>query len=688
MSLKHCIDCEYNCTRENGDQCIVYTGPDWPSLNIKHGDFLHTVLNGALTELNRLVEERIDLQCLRTSSLEDAEVTVPEAVRKLIEFACGLKDTDMIATASLYCLGSNSSVCGAQIIGAKFNWGLSNTATGSVFTYDLSEVRTTLPPEYEAVSANVVVSGKSTGTVGTIINDSNQFSGGITIPVNRFPANVDIQVNVNSPCGQLRLTKTINLTSTSLEGAYPSLFDVEDFSSTDTSGGLTQAEFNERVSAEVCYNKNAIEALRYVEVSNCSPHVFYPSRDILQVVPVNSAKICEALQRITNVGNEMVVITDCDDTCRERQYDQTLQQTIDRYGTLICTLTEKLTALENRVSELELKVEKCCDGNSSSSGSSSGSSGGSGGGCAGGNCGDGNFNPGAGNGSGGSGSGGSGNGGNVPEGCDVAFGWYYNCEGGETGLNVFASGGSGNYTITVNGATYVQGMILSDGTYTLTVTDNADTSCTSSQQITINCADSTPSQCSISIGSYNCDDQDFDVTVSNGAAPYSVTVGSLGPYTYNSDTFTVSVSKDSLGGNGTYNVTVTDSKGCSATNPLTVNCEEKRTCVVSDVSLAVQSSSCSDTAADVSDFTVTVDVVSGSEYIDASNPSAAFLTVNGGTAISSGAISTAGTTHTMTFTGVPVACIDYSTRRVTMAFPTNPETCENSPATLSISVNF
>jgi len=149
------------------------------------------------------------------------------------------------------------------------------------------------------------------------------------------------------------------------------------------------------------------------------------------------------------------------------------------------------------------------------------------------------------------------------------------CGAGNGQVSASVSGGSGNgFSYLWNtGAT---GSIVtgSTGTYTLTVTD-ATTGCTSSGSATIT---TTPSISSVSASvTYNLCDSSLVVTATGGTSPYTFvavnggTTKSVGPTT-NPGTI---VLNSGLAG-GTWNITVADANGCTATTTKAVRAREYR----------------------------------------------------------------------------------------------------------------
>ncbi len=128
------------------------------------------------------------------------------------------------------------------------------------------------------------------------------------------------------------------------------------------------------------------------------------------------------------------------------------------------------------------------------------------------------------------------------------------CFGGNTGaIDLSVSGGTAPYSYVWSNGTTIQDLSnLTAGTYTVTVTDNKNCSSTSSivvdEPLVIT---SNPTTVNVSCAGNN--DGSISLSTSGGTAPYT--------YLWNTGATTSSISGLSA---GTYNVTITDSKGCTA----------------------------------------------------------------------------------------------------------------------------
>lgn len=586
--MSDCINCKGQCTQLISDACLRYEGEAKKCLNLREGSFDDPVFYreafDALADkfCEFLENNNVDPSCLYDRS-GSTSVPVKEAVELLISKVCSLSTDDISATASSYAVGANSSICGAKLLNRGIEWSTTNYEAGIRFTYNFSNAASNLPPDYIVNNVNVKAIGKSSGSVNTIFANSDKRSGGFNITPNRLPVQVEATLNIDTPCGQVSLSKTIGLSSAQ-EGSFTTPLNVLDTASTTNFGGKNLTKYLEEQSSQISINKNEIDSLKDISVQGCD-NVQYPFNDIHTVVQVQGAKVCESLYRLDNIGEETILLTDCDDNCGLNTYESTLQKALDRMSEIMCKNQERIAALEDRVRELELTVASCCDGTGSSSSSSGGSSGGGGGGCVGGNCPDGNFNSGGGFGGGGTitgnPNGGSGDGNGNPETCNdspVTIDWSYNCT---SGLEYTVTGAVGSFVVTVDGQVVKQGEELSDGVHVLKVVDSRN--CSSSASININC-------CSISLTTtYGCN-SGLVATVSGGSGNTQITVDG-GPYT-----------EGMLLSDGSHTVKVTDNtENCSESKIVNVSCGSTNPCDGVSIQVTTDTSSyCNDNSIVVS----------------------------------------------------------------------------------------
>jgi hypothetical protein len=190
---------------ESESGSIIYVGPDLP-IGIKNGDNLNTVISK-----------------IANQAPVSPSTTMP--------------NTDDIITKSL--IKSTGSLCASNIVNREFSYSLSTNAAGTVFTYDLVNLTKSLPSKYEVAMTRVRVIGTPVGGQA-IVTDARSMGSSLSIPLNRYPVSVEMLMRVNSPCGQIDMTKTIDLNNPSLTGSFRLDLDALDLSPNSGQISLTQ----------------------------------------------------------------------------------------------------------------------------------------------------------------------------------------------------------------------------------------------------------------------------------------------------------------------------------------------------------------------------------------------------------------------------------------------------------------
>src|SRR5437762_1599487 len=136
-----------------------------------------------------------------------------------------------------------------------------------------------------------------------------------------------------------------------------------------------------------------------------------------------------------------------------------------------------------------------------------------------------------------------------------------NCFGGSTGaIDLTVSGGTAPYSyLWSTGAISEDLSALAAGLYSVTVTDAKG--CTASQSVTIAqpAAALAVGETHVDVGCFGGSTGSIDLTVTGGTAPYS--------YAWSNEATTQDLSTLTA---GSYSVTVTDAKGCTATQSVTI----------------------------------------------------------------------------------------------------------------------
>lgn len=185
-----------NCLgQELSTDCIIYEGIDLPNLGISYGDTISSIL--------QKIDEFLSSQTGTVSS----EITSDDITSKSI-------------------IRNEASPCAAKIVKRDFEYILTNNESGSTFSWNLLDILASLPEEYDARFTKVKVIGASETGTNTIV-DSSSASAGVNIGINQFPVSVSITIRVATDCGQVDLSKTLNLVSPTLTGGFRSFLDVQ-----------------------------------------------------------------------------------------------------------------------------------------------------------------------------------------------------------------------------------------------------------------------------------------------------------------------------------------------------------------------------------------------------------------------------------------------------------------------------
>ena len=126
---------------------------------------------------------------------------------------------------------SPGSLCASKIVKLDFAYSLATTSAGSIFEYDFLPIIRAFPSGYELAATRVTVSGQPSQGI-SLITDSRSVAMSLSIPVNRYPAVVDVLLRLTAPCGQIDLTTKIDLINPSNTGSFRGLLDANDLNPT------------------------------------------------------------------------------------------------------------------------------------------------------------------------------------------------------------------------------------------------------------------------------------------------------------------------------------------------------------------------------------------------------------------------------------------------------------------------
>lgn len=214
--------------------CVVYTGPDIPELGIVKGE--------------STLEDLFDVLVSQS-----AGSSVQSRLDQLDDTIENLSSSAILANAQLFGLGSNKSICGANIEDVKYDYTLTPNSTTLQFDWDASSVERNLPADYKVISKSVrALSGK---TKSTVISGSGMV-GTFQIKTDRLPVTVKMEYLLDTPCGNMELISSVSL-PTVQSGNYKGMLQVSDLSAGERSI-LSVKEFLELIAAEMTVVKREV----------------------------------------------------------------------------------------------------------------------------------------------------------------------------------------------------------------------------------------------------------------------------------------------------------------------------------------------------------------------------------------------------------------------------------------------
>lgn len=288
-------DCFEGLTK---DTCIVWTGPSIDALNLKTGDCYGSLMTKIANDFVEITQGKVHLRCLYVGGCDECkeEVSIPEAVKVLIDWACSLDSKQVKYNNETFCIGNNStSVDGLSMQGRGFNYRTSVSGSKFTMSYDLTEAIKNLPAGYRQGSTRVVVSGG-----GGVISSSSSNVAVIVIDVDKFPIKAEFDSNIQGPTGTITLNRTVSIPLPRVVSQYTA-FDVKDY--TTGVSTMSHGDFTEKLAAEVCSQKNCLDSYKNMEIVGC-PELTIKSGDIKDVVmglAGDFSRVCERLDDLDNM---------------------------------------------------------------------------------------------------------------------------------------------------------------------------------------------------------------------------------------------------------------------------------------------------------------------------------------------------------------------------------------------------
>lgn len=264
------INCNNGCLDPTTDGCVEYTGPDIDVVGIRGGMYYDELTVNLANTLVSHIERKVELKCLYDDTCGNCEpfLQVPEAVQSIINKLCSLTAEDVSYKGALYCIGNGSMSSEAvTLLGRTFNYSVGTTPSGSSISYNLNESVKNLPEGYALGATRVTVSGKKKRGQSMISSTDGQV---LSVPVenDRYPVNMQVDIDVNTPNGTVRMNKNVSIPSP-IANSYNPILDIKDFTSPDTSN-ITQAKFNDLIAAQLCANSSYIDQLKSLKIADTS----------------------------------------------------------------------------------------------------------------------------------------------------------------------------------------------------------------------------------------------------------------------------------------------------------------------------------------------------------------------------------------------------------------------------------
>ncbi len=353
-----CETCGSDCLESHADKCILYTGESSDKLGITKGMYYNGVTTQLIEELEKICNERVELKCLYSNECNSCEpsVTIPVGVQILIDKICALSATDIKYEGDKYCIGKDSISGGAiSLLGRGFNYEVQPTDRGTSISYNLDDVTKSLPANYQVGRISTVVSGKPLRGKSIIV-DSNKSTLGATVSNDRFPLNIDIDMRVATPTGDVKMVKSLHIASP-LAGTYSAQMNVQDFGA-GVSEEYSLEGFLEAMAAQICANKSELDSLKNIDLVGCED-ITYTSTDIRDIIAQHGSVLCQILKRLDDL--ETVSYNTCGgDSCNKTSKSNTPEGAINELSTTTCDLQGQCDALRRDVQTLsEISSTNC-----------------------------------------------------------------------------------------------------------------------------------------------------------------------------------------------------------------------------------------------------------------------------------------------------------------------------------------
>lgn len=199
-----CLHCRKGCATSLGDKCVQYTGDDIPELGIKRGMFLDEVIFKMGMGLVSLLTQKVSLNSLADGGDSDAVVSIAEGLQMAINKFSNLSTDDIAYKSNIPAVSSGAA---APLMGKTLQYNTLKSPQGTSFGWDLTQDLQGLPDGYRVMRTRAVGSGSELNGK-TLLFDSNKANDIYNIGNDRFPLSVNMEVDIRTPEGDVKLQKT------------------------------------------------------------------------------------------------------------------------------------------------------------------------------------------------------------------------------------------------------------------------------------------------------------------------------------------------------------------------------------------------------------------------------------------------------------------------------------------------
>lgn len=333
---------------EYSDKAVVYTGKDFPKFNIKSGQRYDKLIVELLNQLTAICEQNVDINCLYVGDCSSKNVTIPEAVKLIINKLCTLTTKDIKYEGEKYCINNDTiSKGGVHLLGRNFNYSVQSVTIGTSIGWDVSDLVNSFPTNYRLAKVNIVVSGKPKAGK-TIIIDSNKSTMSVNVDNDRFPLTLDVDLRIATPTGDVKLVKTISI-PTPMTGNFNAPLNVKDYGSENEVSSSAES-FMEAIARQVCAISTYINNLRGINMNGCVGNNMTDA-DIIDIIFQYNSIFCDYNNRLSNL--ETVTYSGCDNACGTSPVTCSPSTAFNNLSSTACSQASEIAALKREIQTLK-----------------------------------------------------------------------------------------------------------------------------------------------------------------------------------------------------------------------------------------------------------------------------------------------------------------------------------------------